>query len=315
MTMTSSRRVEITRGSSSDATVKVAHGDDDDGGRSVLSSWVKRKLLGRGANASVYLATRENDDDEDIEVRAIKTAELSRASSLMDEGRILIRLDSPFLVRCYDAEIVREENCMQYNLILEYCSGQTIADLIEENHGGGLLESDVKVFARDVLSGLTYIHDCYIVHCDIKPENLLLCPADRRFRPNGYLTKIGDFGLALQKGSIEYGDGYGLKRGTKRYMAPELIIHGIVEFGADVWALGCTVLEMLTGDMVWGEHGDIGSGSDDWVDLIGYSGLTPHIPDFVSQEAKDFLSRCFERDVHKRWSSHSLAKHPFAILW
>lgn len=283
---------------------------DDEGGSINSSSWVKSLLLGRGGYGSVYLGFRRSEKDRTPE-RAIKTAELSHASSLEDEGRILIRLQSPFVVRCYGEEIAREEEGMQYNLILEYCSGKTILDLIEDNQGE-LLESDVKVFARDVLSGLTYIHDRDIIHCDIKPENLLLSPTDHRFRSNGYLTKIGDFGLAMEKGSLEYGSGYGHMRGTTRYMAPELITHGIVDFGADVWAFGCTVLEMLSGKSVWGEYGDLCS--DDWVNLIGHSDRIPHIPGWLSKDALDFLSRCLERDVHKRWSTHSLKNHPFVLL-
>ncbi|CAH2065298.1 unnamed protein product [Thlaspi arvense] len=273
------------------------------------SSWIKTQLLGTGAYGSVYLARSKKDKDHYLPERAIKTAELSRASSLMDEGRILFRLQSPFVVSCYGEEMARDEN--QYNLILEYCSGRAIADLIEDGQGE-LLECDVKVFARDILSGLRYIHDRNIIHCDIKPDNLLLCPTDRRFRPNGYLTKLGDFGLAMEKGSLEYGDGYGHMRGTTRYVAPELMSHHFVDFGTDIWALGCTVVEMLSGRAVWEEHGDLGF--DDWVDLIGYTECLPRVPGWLSEDAKDFLSRCLERDVHKRWSAYSLSEHPFVKL-
>ncbi|CAN6815902.1 unnamed protein product [Brassica oleracea] len=293
------------------ATITVE--DNDNGGRINSSSWVKSLLLGRGAYGSVYLAKSKSEKHQ-TGVRAIKTAEISHASSLMDEGRFLIRLKSPFIVRCYGVEIAREEEddqCMLYNLILEYCSGKTIADLIEDNHGE-LLESDVKVFARDVLSGLTYIHDRNIIHCDIKPDNLLLSPTHVRFRSTGYLTKIGDFGLAMEKGSVEYGNGYDRKRGTTSYMASKLMAHGIVDFGSDVWAFGYTVLEMLSGISVWGEYGDLDS--DDWVSLIGHSDRMPHVPVWLSKDALDFLSRCLERDVNKRWSTHSLKNHPFVLL-
>ncbi|CAF2110489.1 unnamed protein product, partial [Brassica napus] len=289
---------------------KTLDDDDNNKGRINSSSWVKSLLLGRGAYGSVYLGTSKSKTHQTGE-RAIKTAELSHASSLMDEGRIMIRLQSPFIVRCYGDEIAREDCSTQYNLILEYCSGKTIADLIEDNHGE-LLESEAKVFARDVLSGLTYIHDRNIVHCDIKPDNLLLSPTAVRFRSTGYLTKIGDFGLAMEKGSLDYGNGYGHKRGTTRYIAPELIGQGFVDFGVDVWAFGCTVLEMLSGTSVWGEYGDLAF--DDWVNLIGHSDRMPHVPAWLSKEALDFLSRCLERDVNKRWSTHELKNHPFVLL-
>ncbi|CAE6075285.1 unnamed protein product [Arabidopsis arenosa] len=166
------------------------------------SSWIKSEFLGRGSYGSVYLATSKKDKGKTI--MAIKSAEISRASSLMEEERILTGLLSPFIVRCYGHEIALEETLFggsrtNYNLILEYCSGKSLADLIENNIGG-LSEKDVKVFARDILNGLDYIHRENIIHCDIKPENILLSPVENRIRPNGYVTKIGDFGLALEKG-------------------------------------------------------------------------------------------------------------------
>lgn len=270
------------------------------------SSWVKSRLLGKGAYGSVYLATSKETKYKTE--RAIKTAELSRASSLIDEGRILKRLQSAFVIRCYGDETVREGSDHHYNLILEYCSGQSIADLIEDNHGG-LTEFDVKLFAIDILSGLRHIHDRNIIHCDIKPDNLLLTPVDHQLRCNGYLTKIGDFGLAMEKGSVEYDDGTGHQRGTTRYMAPELMRSGIVDYGVDIWSFGCTVLEMLTGSLVWGEHGDLGF--DDWVNLIGYSDLIPRIPSWLSEEAQDFLKRCLVKEPGSRWKIGALSNHPF----
>ena len=63
-----------------------------------------------------------------------------------------------------------------------------------------------------------------------------------------------------------------------------------MDFAVDIWAFGCSVLEMLTGKTVWGEHGDLVH--DDWVDLIGHSDLTPQISTRLSAEAQDFLMRC-----------------------
>ncbi|KAL1214855.1 Mitogen-activated protein kinase kinase kinase 20 [Cardamine amara subsp. amara] len=268
------------------------------------SSWVKSRLLGKGAYGSVYLATSQDQKTE----RAIKTAEFSRASSLIDEGRILRRLQSAFVIRCYGNETVREGSERHYNLVLEYCSGQSIADLIEDNQGG-LSEIDVKLFATDVVSGLRHVHDKNIIHCDIKPDNLLLAPVDHKMRSNGYLTKIADFGLAMEKGSTEYGNGSGHMRGTTRYMAPEIMRSGIVDYGVDIWAFGCTVLEMLTGSVVWGEHGNLGF--DDWVNLIGHSDLIPCIPTWLSEEAQDFLKRCLVKEPGSRWEIDALTYHPF----
>ncbi|CAH8267603.1 unnamed protein product [Arabidopsis lyrata] len=297
--------------SNSSRSVKEITKEVFDGVVRKSSSWIKSEFLGRGSYGSVYLATSKKDKGKTI--MAIKSAEISRASSLMEEERILTRLLSPFVVRCYGHEIALEETLFggsrtNYNLILEYCSGKSLADLIENNIGG-LSEKDVKMFARYILNGLNYIHRENIIHCDIKPENILLSPVENRIRPNGYVTKIGDFGLALEKGSSEYEKAPGHTRGTTRYMSPELIRHGIVDYAVDIWAYGCTVLEMFTGQEVWGEHSDLGP--VDWDSLIGLSSFIPYIPDWLSEEAQDFLSCCLVRDHGSRWGIGALMNHPF----
>ncbi|XP_010431031.1 PREDICTED: mitogen-activated protein kinase kinase kinase 2-like [Camelina sativa] len=270
------------------------------------SPWVKSRLLGKGGFASVYLATYKNQE------RAIKTADISRATTLMNEGRILRSLQSPFVISCSGEEIVREGADYHYNLILEYCSGGSIGDLLR-NIQKGLIEFDVKLIARDVLAGLRDIHARNIIHCDIKPDNLLLTPIDNhQIRFNSYVTKVGDFGLALEKGSVEYGDGSGHKRGTMRYMAPELISRGIVDFSVDIWAFGCSVLEMLTGELVWEEYGDLVY--EDLVNLIGHSNVIPNIPSGLSAEAQEFLRGCFTKEPKSRWGLGALMNHPSLIL-
>ena len=305
------KRKRFTPKSSSSLSVEEITKQVFDGVVRKSSSWIKSEFLGRGSYGSVYLATSKKAKTKTT--MAIKSAEISRASSLMDEERILTRLSSPFIVRCYGHEIAREETLFggertNYNLILEYCSGKSLFDLVNSNLGG-LSEKDVKLLARDILYGLDYIHRANIIHCDIKPENIFLTPVENRIRPSGYVAKIGDFGLALEKGSSEYEKASGHRRGTTRYMSPELIRHGIVDYAVDTWAFGCTVLEMLTGQQVWGEHSDLGS--VDWDILIGQSCYIPYIPDWLSEEAQHFLSRCLKRDPASRWGIGALLNHPF----
>ncbi|CAL9247476.1 unnamed protein product [Arabidopsis halleri] len=86
----------------------------------------------------------------------------------------------------------------------------------------------------------------------------------------------------------------------------------VLDYGADVWAFGCTVLEMLTGERVWSEFGKLDW--EGWKTLIGESGIVPHIPDYLSEKAKDFLTKYLERDPDKRWSVDSLLKNEF-LKW
>ncbi|KAF8114112.1 hypothetical protein N665_0041s0001 [Sinapis alba] len=281
--------------------------------------WVLTRYLGKGAYGSVHLAVRTTKGKGEYlpPEMVIKTSDFSQASQLKNEKRFLKLLESnPYVVSYYGKKITvdKKKKKMLYNTILEYCPGQCLAKHIKRHQGVGLPEADVKRFAVDILIGLMLTHAKNIIHCDIKPKNILLADDVTGFRgPNDFLAKISGFGKAMEKGSSEYGDdGRGHRRGTTRFMSPELIGDKILDYGADVWAFGCTVLEMLTGERVWSEHGELLW--EDWITLIGVSDMVPYVPDTLSEEAKDFLSKCLEKDPSQRWDIDSLMKHPF-LSW
>ncbi|XP_006409716.2 mitogen-activated protein kinase kinase kinase 17, partial [Eutrema salsugineum] len=274
--------------------------------------WVVTRFRGKVSYGSVHVAvsTAIGEDNSLPNEMAIKTTEFSQASRLKNEGKFLHRLqDSPYVVSYY-GNVDENTKKMLYNTILEYCPGQCLEKSIKSQRGRGLPENDVKRFAVDILSGLRDTHGKEIIHCDIKPKNILLA-ADLSGlrRPYGFIAKISGFGKAKRKGSDEYGEGWGQRRGTRRFMSPELIGDMVLDYGADVWAFGCTVLEMLTGKRVWEEEGELDW--EDWITLIGDSGAVPHVPDHLSDKAKDFLSKCLERDPARRWTVDRLIRHPF----
>ena len=216
--------------------------------------WVLTSFLGKGSYGSVHLAVRTTEGEEESlpEEMAIKTTEFSQASRLKNEAEFLNRLeDNPYIVSYYGNVTTHDKKTkkMVYNTILEYCHGQCLAKHIKLHKGIGLAEDNVKMFAMSILIGLKHIHEKKIIHCDIKPKNILLA-AEKTGELHGFVAKISGFGKAMEKGSSEYGDGWGHVRGTTRFMSPELIGDKVLDYGADVWAFGCTVLEMLTGERV-----------------------------------------------------------------
>ncbi|WCJ44182.1 Protein kinase superfamily protein [Euphorbia peplus] len=161
-----------------------------------------------------------------------------------------------------------------------------------------------------ILDALYFMHKKNIVHCDLKPENILVFPS-----VNGRQLKIADFGLAADLDKKRVEKKTEKFRGTYYYMSPEsvpfkrdgAIKKGVVGTALDIWSLGCVVIEMLTGRMAWGGYCEL----EDMVRYLVEEERCPDIPSHVSNVAKDFLSRCLERNPWKRWSAVSLLRHPF----
>lgn len=91
------------------------------------------------------------------------------------------------------------------------------------------------------------------------------------------------------------------------FMAPEVARGEEQSFAADIWALGCTIIEMATGGSPWPNISDPMS----ILYQISYSGKTPDVPEYLSHQAKDFVSKCLKRDPNERWTVKQLLKHPF----
>ncbi|XP_010445108.1 PREDICTED: mitogen-activated protein kinase kinase kinase 2 [Camelina sativa] len=249
-------------------------------------NWTRGPIIGRGSTATVSIAISNSG-----EIFAVKSAELSSSTFLQKEESILSTLSSPHIVKYIGSGLTRENDESVYNILMEYVSGGSLHDLIK-NTGGKLPEPAIRSYTRQILNGLMYLHERGIVHCDLKSQNVLV-------EENGVL-KIADMGCAKKVGESEFS-------GTPAFMAPEVARGEEQRFPADVWGLGCTVIEMMTGSSPWPELNDVVAA----MYKIGFSGESPEIPVCVSEKAKDFLMNCFKKDTKQRWTVHELLKHPF----
>ncbi|KAI9073366.1 hypothetical protein K1719_044707 [Acacia pycnantha] len=251
-------------------------------------TWSRGSILGHGSSATVSLAASPQCGEAFF---AVKSSELSCSGLLQREQRILSSLSSPYIVSYKGCDITRENNKVLYNLFMEYMPLGTLSRATRRQ-GGRLDEPMIAYYIWQVLQGLEYLHSNELVHCDIKGANILI---------GEYGAKIADFGCAKRVAAAAP------ISGTPLFMAPEVARGEEQGYPCDIWALGCTVIEVASGLSPWPNAGDPVS----ILYRIAYSGEEPEIPGFLSEEAKDFLGKCLRRNPKERWTASQLLKHPF----
>ncbi|KAF5758055.1 putative mitogen-activated protein kinase kinase kinase STE-STE11 family [Helianthus annuus] len=276
------------------------------------AAWVRGVMIGKGSFGYVFIANLKNDKSRYSlypPVMAVKSAEVSASGSIQKEKEVMDNINGcPYVIKCFGEEITNgESGRMVYNMLLEYGSGGTLADAIKSSNGKGLPELDVRRHARSILRGLSHIHKRGYVHCDLKPQNVLLVANEGK--TGGFVAKIGDLGSAKKMKQMKKNkmNNYGpCWRGTPMYLSPEALVNGVQEQPADVWAVGCIVFEMLTGKPLWYSNQDLGVNEmiSDGRDL--FSGSSS-----LSAEGRSFLEKCLCRKVMCRLTANMLLKHPF----
>ncbi|CAI9111775.1 OLC1v1012090C1 [Oldenlandia corymbosa var. corymbosa] len=280
-----------------------------------MEGWKKVEELGTGSFGSVFLAC---DSSQSIKV-AVKTAHSdSQSSVLIKEGKFLRQLNGiPNIVRCFGNDISIEDNQAVYSLLLEYAEGGNLHELINDrfNKGQRIPETQIAHYASMSLKGLAQIHSQGIVHCDLKPANILVF-----LDCNGLnQLKIGDFGSARRISQNEEeiwvsdsDDGSGgtesLSRTTLLYASPESVASGLHETSTDIWSFGCVVAEMITGESIWDYEDEM-----DLINEILHGTIVDRLPQNFPDNGVDFLNRCLLRCPEERWSALELLDHPFIM--
>ncbi|KAI3777713.1 hypothetical protein L1987_47515 [Smallanthus sonchifolius] len=201
-------------------------------------SWFRGAMIGKGSFGCVFVANLKNLKSRYSlypPIMAVKSADVSASCSIQKEKEVMDNIHScRNIIKCFGEEVMTgERGQMVYNLLLEYGSDGNLADLIKK--GKGLPELDVRRYARSIPRGLSHIHKRGYVHCDLKPQNVMLV-ANYEGRNGDFVAKIGDFGLAKRVKQMKK-DSYGsCWRGTPMYLSPEVVIDGVQEQPANIWA-------------------------------------------------------------------------------
>ena len=170
-------------------------------------------------------------------------------------------------------------------LVLPYCENGSATSML-----GRADENDVIKFMHDVSAALECLHAHHIVHQDIKPDNVLL-DDDCNFL-------VTDFGISTQ--TLEKNDSENSVRGTKAYMGPEWFEKGATAINMnDIWALGATAYELITGYAPFGDNGGM-------VQLMGEA--IPDLPETIQPELRHLILNCLEAEPWNRPNAETIKK-------
>ncbi len=200
-------------------------------------------LIGQGAMADVYRA-HDPEIGRTVAIKVLK-AEYARDAQLgarfLREARAAGRLNHPNIATIYDAGDV---DGVPY-IAMELIEGEPLDVLLQKQ--GRLPYQRVLLLARQLADALAYAHRAGIVHRDVKPSNIIVCP-------DGLTAKLLDFGVAR----VGDGDPASLARtqvgqllGTPRYMSPEQALGLPVDHRSDLFSLGVVLYEMVTGKVAF----------------------------------------------------------------
>jgi len=266
--------------------------------------WRRGALIGRGSYGHVFLGLNIHTG-EIIAVKQIPLDEevirhdRARVKALEQEINFLRSTNHPNVVKYLGAQIEsdpQDPKKLNLNILLEYVPGGSVASLISTF--GRFPVETVRVYTRQLLYGLRFLHRHGIIHRDIKGANILVDAAG--------MCKLADFGASARVVDLLEDSSHSIK-GTPYWMAPEVICQRPATTKVDIWALGCTVIEMADGRPPWSDE----SGLVEVLLKIARATSPPPIPASLGPEGTDFVQKCLIRDPVLRPTADELLQHPF----
>ncbi|KAJ9107586.1 hypothetical protein QFC21_001045 [Naganishia friedmannii] len=224
---------------------------------------------------------------------AIKRIDIKGTSNeevvqIMREVDLLQRLKHPGIVR-YLGMAKSEE---YLDIVLEFIEGGSLAHSVKSF--GELNEDLVAGYVAKILEGLNYLHSQDVVHCDLKAANILTTKTGN--------IKLSDFGVSLNLRAV--GQSKDDVVGSPNWMAPEVIELKGITTAADIWSLGATIIELITGRP---PYHDMDNGMAVMFRIVDDG--RPPIPEYCSSDLSDFLLKCFQKDPTARPKAEDLFEH------
>lgn len=205
-------------------------------GQKINDRYEIEKLIGEGGMANVYLA-RDTILDRKVAVKVLRgdlAGDEKFVRRFQREALSASSLSHPNIVEIYDVG----EDDGNFYIVMEYIEGKTLKQLIKKR--GVLSLSETMDIMLQLLDALATAHDSYIIHRDIKPQNIMI-------KESG-LVKITDFGIAMALNNAQLTQTNSVM-GSVHYLPPEQASGKGSTIRSDIYSLGILMFEMLTGKM------------------------------------------------------------------
>ena len=242
------------------------------------------RTIGQGGMSEVYLA-HDILLDRDVAIKMLReqfAADKDLLEQFRREAKSAARLEHPYIINIYD---VVSEGDKEY-IVMEYAEGITLKEYLKNNKLS--LNAVLEIGVR-LADALQHAHSRNIVHCDIKPQNILV---DKYLNP-----KIADFGIAkmVSNQTMIYTP---TVMGSVHYLSPEQATGGHVTASSDVYSLGVVLFEMLTGKVPFDGNTAVA------IAMMHAEKQVPPLSDYMSEVPaglQEILDTALAKDPAKRY--------------
>lgn len=261
----------------------------------MLGGVLLKSKLGEGGTGAVYLGWHTRLSCP-VAVKVLKDASAQNLPMFLREARLTVSIDDPNLVRVFDVNI--DADTKMYYMVMEYIDGSSAYQHYERNYAltnRGLDPIEALEIGLATARAIGAAHVAGIVHRDVKSDNILI-------RKRDHMVKVTDLGFAGTWQKNPENIRHSTVAGTLGFLSPEALRGEEVTPAADVYGVGATLYEILTGHLPYGHPYD-----DTYYDRQ-FAGEAPdlrtHIPDLDPAVAK-LVQRCLRVDPKRRYADGS----------